>query len=36
MLHVVHIFLDIHGQHEMVFHNTNKDYLYVIITSLIS
>jgi hypothetical protein len=29
VLHVVHIFLDICEQHDLVFHNTNKDYLYV-------
>jgi len=34
MLHVVHIFLDIHKQHDLVFHNTNKDYLYIGVVSL--
>ncbi len=34
MLYVVHVSLDIHEQHDLVFHNTNKDYLYVNIVSL--
>jgi hypothetical protein len=29
MLHVDHIFLNIHNQHDLVFHITNKDCLYV-------
>ncbi len=35
MLHVVHISLDIHEQNDLVFHNTNKDYLYVDIISFL-
>jgi len=29
MSHVVDVPLDIHEQHNLVFHNTNKDYLYI-------
>ncbi len=36
MLHVVYIFLDTHEQHDLVLHNTNKDYLYVSIVSFVS
>jgi hypothetical protein len=36
MVHVVHVFLDTHEQHDMVFHNINKDYLYVDVVYLIS
>ncbi len=34
MLHVVRASLDIHEQHDMVLHNTNKDCLYVGIASI--
>jgi hypothetical protein len=27
--HVVHASLDIHEQHDLILHNTNKDYLYI-------
>ncbi len=29
MLHVDHVSLDICEQHDLVFHNINKDFLYV-------
>jgi hypothetical protein len=33
MLHEVHASLDICKQHDLVFHNTHKDYLYVDVVS---
>ncbi len=33
VVHVVHTSLDNHEQHDLVFHNKNKDYLYVGVTS---
>jgi hypothetical protein len=35
VLHVVHISVDTHEQHDLVIHNTNKDYLYVDIISFL-
>jgi hypothetical protein len=35
VLHVVHASLDIHKQHDLVFHNINKDCLYIDIVSLV-
>jgi len=33
--HVLHISLDIHEQHDLVFHNINKYYLYVDFVSFV-
>jgi hypothetical protein len=35
MLHVVHVSLDIHEQHDSILHNINKKYFYVNIASLV-
>jgi hypothetical protein len=35
MLHVDHACSNIHNQHDLVPHNTNKDYLYVDVDFLI-
>jgi hypothetical protein len=36
MVHMVHVALDIHEQHDLVLHNTNKKYLSVDVAALTS